>query len=86
MTQNEALLLIGEEAEKLERSHVRQNDLIFSIARIVSSATETLSQESIEALILIGAFLYKGHLSQIRARADIAQTMTDSMEGKMQSR
>jgi hypothetical protein len=53
--------------------------LILSLARIIANSQDTLSQESIEALIHIGATLCKNSSRQNRARAEIADTMRESI-------
>jgi hypothetical protein len=85
MTQDEALTLFEKEAAKLEKTHVRQKDLILALAQIMANSKETLSPDCLAALVHIGAHLYKGHLNQNRARADIAKTMQDSTQGEMRS-
>lgn len=79
MTREDALHLFIEEANKLEKTHIRQDDIILQLAQLVAACEPVLQKESCDALVKIGATLYKANRSRMQAREDIAVTMQESL-------
>jgi hypothetical protein len=80
MNQGDVLELFMEEANKLDKTHIRKNDTILLLAQLVADSREQLSKESFDALVHIGATIYKTSRREARARSEIATTMRGSIE------
>lgn len=80
MTREDVLALFIEEANKLEKTHIRQDDIILQLAQLVADCDPVLQKESCDTLVKIGAILYKANRSRKQARDDIAVTMQASRD------
>jgi hypothetical protein len=81
MTREEVMKLFMEEADKLTAAYTRQDDTILQLAQLLAESRAMLADENFAALVKVGATLYKANHSRKRARAEIAATMRESMEG-----
>jgi hypothetical protein len=79
MNQRDVLTLFKQEAEKFDQMHYRKNDIILSFSQLIANSSEHLSQENFDALVHIGAIIYKEWVTQTNARSDIATIMKDSI-------
>ncbi|WP_147384044.1 hypothetical protein [Noviherbaspirillum sedimenti] len=79
MTRDDVLKRFVEEADKLDKTYIRRNDIILQLAQLVADSRTSLSDESFAALLRIGAAIYKANLRQNRARKEIATIMRESI-------
>lgn len=79
MNQHEVIKLFEEEADLLDKTYIRQSDMIGQLAQLIADSRDQLSEEHFAILVRIGATLHKKALSQNRARSEIASTMRDSI-------
>jgi hypothetical protein len=78
MNQDDVLKLIREEADKLDKTHIRQSDTIFLPAQVIANFRKQLSKKSFDVLEHIGATIYKTCLSQDKARSEVVAIMRES--------
>lgn len=79
MNQDEVLKLFEQEAELLDKTFIRQGDMIRQLAQLIADSRHQLSEQQFAILVRIGATLQKKTQSQNRARSEIATTMRDSI-------
>ena len=78
MTPDDVVQLFRETAETLHPNQASQNDAILQLAGLLAGSEDWLPRENFDALIGIGAVMFKDGLSQFRARAEVADMMTRS--------
>jgi hypothetical protein len=79
MTQDEILDMFRQRAETLDAS-TTANGTINDLANLLAQSRGRLSKENFDALLQIGAVLYKDGLSQFRARSEVTAMMNKSVE------
>lgn len=80
LTREEVLKLFREEADRLDKKYIRQDDTIAQFAQLLAEAKTMLPEKNFADLVKIGAILYKANHSRKRARAEIATTMRESID------
>jgi hypothetical protein len=78
MTEDDVVQLFRKSAETLVNDYPAC-DTIMQLAKLLSESKGRMSKDHFEALVHIGAILYKQGLSEFRARSEVAATMKDSV-------
>jgi hypothetical protein len=78
MTSDEIVQLFREKAETLDKNQTSQNDAILQLAGLLAGSEEWLPRQSFDALIDIGAVMFRDGLSRFRASSEVADTMNRS--------
>jgi len=73
------MALFLEESERPCRTLVRQDDSLSLLAKVIADSIDTLSVESLDALIHIGGTMYKTWAAQTKARSELTSTMQESI-------
>jgi hypothetical protein len=78
MTQDEVLHLFRQQAADMHKSMPTQADLIRDLSQLLADSRGRLSKENFDALVRIGAVLYKAGLDQFNARQNVNDIMQQS--------
>ena len=80
MTQDEILSMFREQADKVEMETPMLNTVIMELAQLLADSRAKLCKENFEALVRIGAALYKEGRTQFHAKSDVDTIMQGSVE------
>ncbi|MGV3742324.1 MAG: hypothetical protein ACO1NO_08440 [Burkholderiaceae bacterium] len=80
MTQDEILDLFRQQAADMQAGQPAQSDLILNLAQLLADSRGKLSKENFDALVHIGASLYKSGQDQFDARRNVSDIMRRSAE------
>jgi hypothetical protein len=78
MTPDDVVQLFREKAEALDKNQITQNDAILQLAGLLADTEEWLPKQSFNALIDVGAVMFRDGLSRFRATSEVADTMDRS--------
>lgn len=80
MTQDDILAMFRQQSETMDYAGSRQNEIIFELAQLLADSRGRLSKENFEALVRIGALLYKEGQSRFHAQSDVDGIMKRSLK------
>lgn len=82
MTQEQILGLIREQASHMQHEPPNLNIAILDLAQLLADSRGRLSKENFEALVRIGAVLYKEGNSRFHAKSEVDLLMKQSVKDR----